>query len=386
MPEPVDNTDAISWKDLKSREFSLDLRSYVQTTNQEVPHATAPTTIASGVFDARVVNDPPDVHKSRKLTTTQTAASTVVDKKNNGAWGELQRFAAEYTVTKSMKTAATLGAHGFLIVVEDLNEHNPSNWKSDIISVSSWQTLTRYEWDEQLGLLLTIVESVVATETAVPASTKTVFVEQRQVDDQRDIRTTISLPSTFDRTTTENIQYTFPGLFRGYLSSATLINPQGRTYFEFIPDVRPPFGALPQAQVRDNLVTAAELAVLLVSTPTLLGTDSLMADVFYPIPTDINHNGLLVKIDIPNVLTDWYEGVGEPEPGADFESILATTNSADVFYGGAVVDQIVIRPSIPTYLEYQAMVDSEDYFCVQDNIKPWKYGLFWRQRVMIKMQ
>lgn len=379
-----DNSNANEWKDLHGVDFSLQFRGYTQTRNVGVPHNTVATTIVFHVVDAKVVNDPNNVHKSRKITTTVVTPSTVVDNFLNSAWDELKRFAPSYTITKTRQANTTLTASGFLKLNQDVIEHNPANWFSDLIEVPSWQTLTRVEVDDELGMPMTIVESVIAHSTGAFTNTLTTFYERRQVDAERDILTTRSIASEFSRTSTESIQFTWPGIFLGYTGEATFIAAQGRTYFQFLPEIRSPFTELTQVGVLENLVTAAQLSTLLASTPSGLGNSTTMAELFKVRPRDIQYDGILFNIHIPNVLTDHYEGT-ELTPIGDWPAIVATTNSADSFWGDEVVaDTAIIQPSEPTALEYLDMIG--DAVCIQDNIKPWKYGLYWRQRVTCEIQ
>ena len=72
-----------------------------------------------------------------------------------------------------MQSSSAVTAIGLLVGSSDTSEHNPSNWKKDDITVTSWGTRTRYEYDPNLGVLITIVESVVAHGTPMPTPTAT---------------------------------------------------------------------------------------------------------------------------------------------------------------------------------------------------------------------
>lgn len=377
-----DNTGNIPGKTLRTDRFDLEMRAYVADVDTQVPHNTPAVPIIFDVLQSSVENER-TIHKSRQKGTAAITAVEVTDKYLNGAWEELKRFAASYTITKTRQANNTLTSNHINTVTQELREHNPANWLSDVISVSAWQTLTRREYDPELGLKVTIVESVVASNTTLSDSTTTVFKELRQVDADRSILTTITVESAFDRSSTETIQFTFPGIFQGYTSSAAFLEPQERTVFQFNPVVRTPFTALVQAGVRDNLVTAAEKDVLLASTPTGSGSNTLLAEIWVAKPIDIQYGGILFSLNIPNVLSDEYSaaaGVGDP----DYLPITASTHADDNYYGYPITDTYTIMPSTPTATEYTGLIGSG--VTIQDTIKPWKYGLFWRQRVTIELQ
>lgn len=369
----TDNSGAIDWKTLKSEGFNLELRCYTRELNTEVPHGTALVPIIFDVLESAIKNDPPHVHKSRQQGLIATAASTVVDTFLNGAWDELKRFADSYTITKTRQANTTLTGTELLVVQQELKEHNPANWLSDVITVPSWATRNRHDFDEELGLAVTLTESVVAHGTAVPANTTGAFYSQRQVDSQRDIRTAITLDGgvgVFNRTTYETTQFTFPAIFISAGGSDGFLSEQGRSIFQINPVIRAPFTALVSAKVIDTIITQAELTVLLASTPTGIGSATQKAKLFEVKPNDLHYDGVLFSVNVPNVLVD-------------AQSITATSNSSDTYYG-SIVDTFTITDSTPTASAYIASIGNEQ--AVEDTVKPWKYGLYWRKRVTIILQ
>lgn len=369
----TDNTGQIDWKTLKSEGFNLELRCYTRELNTKVDHGSALIPIIFDVLESSVKNDPPHVHKSTQHGLIATAASTVVDTFLNGAWDELKRFADSYTVTKTRQANTTLTGTGLLTVEQDLKEHNPANWLSDVITVPSWATRNKHEVDAELGLAVTITESVVAHGTARPTNTTGAFYEQRQVDSQRDILTAITLDGgvgTFNRTTYETIQFTFPGIFLGYSANNGFLPGNRRSIFQFNPNIRSPFTAPTKATVNETLVTAATAATLLASSPNGNGTSTQTAVLWTVKPRDLQYSGVLFSVNVPNVLVD-------------AQSITATTSSDDSYYG-AITETYTTIASSPTMTAYVAAIGTTK--AIEDFVKPWKYGLFWRRIVTIDLQ
>ena len=384
-----DNSSNVSYDGLQSVLFDLESRAYVRLTDQEVPHASAASTISYGVVDAQVKNER-NSHRSRKLTTVATSQVTVVDKVLGTAWDQLQRFAVSWTVTKDMVSSSSVPTSGLYVVVGENREHNPSNFKRDIYTVSAWQTLTRYEDDPETGKRVTVAESVVAHGTSVPTSTTTVFYEQRQVDAERDILTTITLPSAFDRTTYQTIQFTWPALLAVWdgtsnptaavaadiATGSTVEDATGRTVFYLSTPLRESFTELTEVRVREQIISASAAATLLAATDNpasfgdaeSLGTDSLRAVLWNPRPRDFSYDGLMVELRISNVLTDTI-------------ALTFSAASGDTYYGYGFSESFTITRSNISATEYIAVIGS--LVCIEDQIEPWKYGLYKRRRTSV---
>lgn len=148
-----DNTRNVDGKGLYSRRWDLDLRGYVDKSDTQVSadqDIERPTNFP--VVDEQIVNER-NIHKARRIEELLTP-TTVTDKVLGTAWDQLQRFAVSWTVTKDMVSSSSVPTAGFYVVVGENREHNPTAYKRDIYTVSAWQTLTRYEYDDDLGLQL----------------------------------------------------------------------------------------------------------------------------------------------------------------------------------------------------------------------------------------
>lgn len=383
-----DNSANISYDGLQSVLFDLESRAYVRLTDQEVPHAAAASTISYGVVDAQVKNER-NQHRSRRITTVATSQVTITDKVLGTAWDQLQRFATSWTVTKDMVSSSSVPTSSFYVVVGENREHNPANFKRDVYTVSAWQTLSRYEDDPEIGKRVTIAESVVAHGTSVPTSTTTTFYEQRQVDAERDILTTITLPSAFDRTTYQTIQFTWPALLAVWtgtsnptaavaadiITGSTVEEATGRTVFKLNVPLRESFTELTEVRVREQIISASDAATLLAATDNpaefgdaeALGTDTLRAVIWNPRPRDFSYDGLMVELRVNNVLTD--------------SITLSFTSAGGDTYYGAVSEAFTITRSNISATEYIAVIGS--IVCIEDQIEPWKYGLYKRRRTSV---
>lgn len=388
----TDNAGNLAFKALITDRFDKDERAYVRSYDQQVPHGSVPTALAYGVLDAGVFNDPEDVHKSRKRTSLVTVQATLTDTYLGTAWEELKRFADRWTVTKINANSDVLPAQSLLQVLANKVARNTINWQYDLITVNAWETRTRREYDDELGLEVTIVESVVLASSSLTAPTATVWSEQRQVDSIRAIRTTYTLPLEYSKTHYETISYTFPAMLTKYTVPDTYDHALGlvfRSFFEeqqkrtvFLIDVnlREAFVAPVLARVVEEIITEAALTTLLSSinvaaygTTLDLGTATTRARLFAARPRDINYSGFMFSLNVTNVLC---EG----------QTITATTNSLDLYYGNSKVEQFTYLSSNIIPSAYVALADGIKEVCIEDFVKPWRHGLYWRRRVMIKLQ
>jgi len=387
-----DNSSNVSYDGLQSVLFDLESRAYVRLTDQEVPHASAASTISYGVVEAQVKNER-NQHRSRRLTTVATSQVTVTDKVLGTAWDQLQRFAVSWTVTKDMVSSSSVPTSGLYVVVGENREHNPSNFKRDIYTVSAWQTLTRYEDDAETGLRFTVVESVVADSATMPTSTATAFYDQRQVDSERAILTTITIPSAFDRTTYQTIQFTWPALLAVWdgsdvpvaatasdiITGSTVEEATGRTVFFLNVPLRESFTELTHVKVREQIITASAAATLrdaaentaAFGTTIDLGSDTQRARIWNPRPRDFSYDGLMVDLRISNVLSDEI-------------TLPFAAASGDTYYGYGFSESFTIPASNITASAYTALVGS--IVCIEDQIEPWKYGLYKRRRTTVVVQ
>ncbi len=392
-----DNPNNPNYKGQISQRWDLDLRGFVTKTDMQVPPNTdiarPPDT---DVLDEQLVNER-NVHKARLITETMLQSETVVDKFLGTAWEQLQRFAVSWTVEKDLVSISSVPTAGFYIVVGENREHNPASFKLDIYTVSAWQTLTSYEFDHDLGLLMTKVESVVAHGTAVPASTSTVGYEQRQVDSHRDILTSYTLPSAFDRTTYRSDQYTWPALLAVWdgtdgaagitpavaadlVGVSTFEEGPERTVFKLKVPLRDAFTEMTEMRVREEIISAATAATLLgagadntatFGTTTDLGSSTgtvKRARLWNPRPRDYRYDGLMVEYRLSNVLTDAM-------------TLSFSANGSDTYYGSTATDSFSIPATNITATAYKALIGST--VCIEDSIEPWKYGMYRRRRVTV---
>lgn len=398
MSTTTDNSGNVAWKPLKSDRFDLDLRGYVVRLDGEVPHAHAATTISSNIVLAEVENQR-DVHKSRKIYETLTP-STVVDAELGTAWEELRRFADKWTVTKTMVANSTMPAAAFKQVLVVKKEHNPANWKYDLIVVNAWETRTRQYVDEEWGIQFTVTESVVLHGTAIPTDTVGKFYAQRQVDLMHDILTETTIgdgTTAYERRYLDQLQYTYPALlaaWNGSETTAPVVLSEGviltgyfeesnlRSVWNVNVPLREAFTEMAYVQIHEKVMTAAQVEALrtLASIPSWniapygsgadLGTDATLARLFTPRPRDISINGVMLQLHVPNVLTDAY-------------SYNITSNIDDEYYGFAT-EAIAWPASNITATAYIALIGAT--VCIADNITPWRGGSYMRRRVYIKVK
>lgn len=399
-----DNSANTDYKCLHSLRYDVEMRGYVERHNKEVPHNTPSTTIAEGVMLAEVQNDPKNIHKSRKITEILTGVDQV-SKHEGTAAQELEEFADEWTLIQSNESTNTTAqgattSAGFLLLSSNTVFWNPSNWKLDSRYVLAWGSRTKEYWDDELGLKVTQTRSVVAHGTALPTPTPGSFPEQRQVDAWRDIKTVTTIDgydvTKFDHTYGKTVQYTFPAILASWDGNpannpvlpdwtpgngwVSLIFDEGneRSVFQITIFTREAWTEGVQAQVRETLHTAAEMATILASSNTAgfgtgadLGSTTVKARLFAPRPRDIRYQGMMFELTVEKVL-------------CDSDTLTATSDSEDTYYGPGKVDEFTYPDSFPTATDYIGLIGQT--VCVEDTFEPWKYGLYMRRRTNIVLK
>jgi len=390
-----DNPNNTDGKALRSQRWDLELRGYVDKTDTQVSaDHTMEIPMNFPIADEQVINER-NIHKARRIEELLTP-TTVTDKYLGTAWEQLQRFAVSWTVTKDMISSSAVPTGGFYVVVGENREHNPANYKRDVYTVSAWQSLTSYEYDDDLGVLLTVVESVVSHGTAMPTPTATVGYQQRQVDANRDILTSYTLPGAWSRTSYESQQYTWPALLAVWdgetnptaATDADIVigtsfeEANARTVFYLTVPLRDSFTEMTKLTVVEEIITAATATTLNgvgaentagFGTTTDLGSSSgtiKRARLWNPRPRDHNYSGLMVEYRVANVLND--------------EITLSFTSNGDDTYYGAVSESFTLPRTNISATEYIALIGST--VCVEDSIAQWKYGLWKRRRVYVVVQ
>ena len=79
----------------------------------------------------------------------------------------------------------------------------------------------------------------------------------------------------------------------------------------------------------------------------------------------------MFSLNVPNVL-------------CDAGTLVASSNSADTYYGYPIVETCTYYASNITATEYITL--RTKIVCVEDSIEQWRYGLWKRRRVFIEVQ
>jgi len=400
MSTTTDNTGNVPWKPLVSQRWSLDDRGFVTKEDGEVPHRTQPFPPVFTEVESVTQNER-DVHKTRRIVE-KLLPQPVVDRTLGTAWGELERFAESWTRTKTMDADNTIPPSPslpplemFYVVVWENTEHNPANYKKDVVVVSAWEPRTTLLYDDELGLPITLVESVVANTNgvppALPAPTATAWSTIREVDYWRSIKSAYTLTGAYVRVTYDTIQYTFPAVFGGLTLVSSFEAANERTVWQITPQVRPAFTVPVYQTIYEELITAAQANTLQTSADNVvpfgsapmpssvtvptgdLGTAALRARLFNPKPIDIGYNGLQVELHVPNVLTDEM-------------SFTFTTSGSDTYYGPGIVETVFVPATEVSATMMLGLAASRKVICVEDTIDSWKHGMFMRRRAFIKVE
>lgn len=371
-----DNTGRNDGKQLTTWRWDLAARGNVRTHRTEIAHGSALPSL--GANDLQAAIEPGNAHRVFALVENVSAV-TLTDKQLGTDWSTLQRFADEWTITKTRQSAATLTAGAFLVGDSRVEQDFPASWARDSISVSAWVPRARTEYDNVLGENVTITESVIAPATSTPSATGLLTYERRAIDTWHDllVETKVGDGSTaWTRTHYTMEPYRFPGVLTSIVLGNGFDQHQLRSVFTVQAVVRQSFTLDVVHKHIDTLVSASEAAVLVASTPSGDGTTTQLAACVQPVTQDLVYNGYLFSVSIGDVLNDAFSGGS---------ALVATTNSADTYYG-SVSETCSFAATTITATAYAALMSGGLYQPIRDTLVPWRAGYYLRRRTFIKMK
>ncbi len=406
-------------KALESRSFNSELGAWIVSWNYELDNGHALPVFTYGLVDQKIENER-NISRAR-ITIDNATFVQLTNKTREQAENILREFAVSWVETREVLNHQNFPALEFLSLGAECTSINTANnlWK--IRTATAWLALTEKKYDEELGLAITITREVIDLQAggyALPANTAGNFYEEVKVDTRRAIRTTTTIDS-YNAVSNPNPgkdvyadeQYSFPAILAHHVHATGVFNVAAaleyntrleaankRSVFWININVREAFTAPVMMRIVEEIITPAQLAVLksvgavnvtayganagfYAATLTGdLGTSTTRAKLFVPRPRDINYDGLLFNLHIPNVLTDGFFDAGG---GGSDTRIIATTAVGDTYYG-AVTEELTVLPSFPTASAYIALIGSA--VCIEDSISMWKHGAFKRKRVIIQLQ
>lgn len=315
------------------------------TTKEEsiVEYGSSPDPLSISVLDSSV--EPIDEHKSKK-TTISSDSPTELDGKTIGEFGLIT-------------TAESIVQYG-----SELPEPNTSTVKlekapidlakSKLVDASydSLNTLTGYQYDPDLDLVVTNTKKIISPNTELVADDGLISSRDEPIDVWKTIRiqSRISqLPSS--RTEYKTGSYSSPNLLTGFTN--TVFNfPDGQIQYNVTPVMR----AERSYQTVFKYVTTYEYGQ----------PDAPSETLFDPLSINVIYKGFFFSINIPNCLTN---------PLLKIRFFTGINTPAAAYYG--VIDETYTVPtSDTTATEYNALVGT--YQLISYEIDYWKANI-WRK-------
>lgn len=372
-----DNISSVDGKTLIGYRWDLTARGVVRTYTLSQAHGQALP--ALGTNDLQAWTEPLDLHRTT-LRVENLSAVTLTDKQLGTEWSTLQRFADEWTVTKTRQSATSLTAGSFLVGDSRVEQDFAASWARDTITVSAWVARQRTEYDNVLGEPITVIETVVEPASSTPSATGLKTYERRNVDSWHDLLTEFRVgdgSTTWSRTHYTTQPYAFPAVLSGLVLGNGFDQHNLRSLFTLNATVRQAFSLNVIHKHIDTLVSSTEAAVLAVSTPSGDGTTTQLAALVQPVPKDLFYSGYLFNLQVNNVLCDdddTYTGGGP---------LTATTNSLDMYYGSGS-ETFAFSATSLSATAYSALVSGALWQPIDDTLIPWRNGYFIRRRTFIK--
>lgn len=370
MITPSDNTSATDGKTLIGWRFDAGVRGYVKTETHSQFHGQELPGLASNELQA--ATEPKNVNRT-DLRMESVIGVTLTDKTLGTAWDTLSRFADEWTTTRTRETSSAVTAGSLLVGSSETVQDFPAHWARDTITVAAWQTRTRVEYDDTLGVAVTINETVIAPGDALPSSTSLKTYSKQEVDTWHAIQREEVVgdgTTAWTRTYYTCEPYTFPGVLTGFTTENAFEESNLRSLFVVTAEVRQAFSMDVTHKHIETIVTAAEAETLVASTPIGDGTTTALAALVQPVMKDLAYNGVLFSVSVGNVL-------------CDTDTLTATTASEDTYYG-ALTDTFSYTETNISATAYVALVTGAAWHPIKDTLQPWRAGNFIRRRTFIK--
>lgn len=323
-------------------------------TNQEVPREAIVTTPTYGQISNEIVNEGNTTRSRKKITAVASFIERCELKVEPSAF-ECDTTTCETTVpTGTPPTAATLLSKSS--AVRDIDGVHA---KRINVTVASYATLNGSATHPELGLVINEVRDIVAAGTAAGAAVageETMVTPIDCVKSEKIVRTLVGWEG-FSLDLCDEINFSFPAVMipgAHFTTSAVFLSQRRRTAFFLSSNRRDAFQKVVSARINVSF------------SATKPGTGTL----YSIIPNHLIHDGLLFKVNERGVLND-------------AGSLVATTNSADVYYGYGN-ETFSYYASIPSASAYVAAIGTEKL--ISQSSKPWSFHLWRTEKVYITLE
>jgi hypothetical protein len=276
--------------------------------------------------------------QSRDMTTPPVITGQKVDPQWNGAVLSLEQKIVPATTVITQPFGTTDASLKPIDGTNALQE----TWK---VPGAVFPTITLRKWDPELQNETYTTQTVVAQGSTYSPIVWDIDYEERQIDavhSLRKVENSNGLPAAFDTYTTS--MFTFPGILGSLSFTLVSLAAVNRKEPQWTAGVRASYS------VPTNIRTHTEIfnATVMPTTPALYGWAQ----------TDVVFKGISYSLNIQNVLTDTWSGIG-------------VTYAGDAYYG-STTDRFSITATGPSASNYMAAIGTEQPIsCVIDKYKRW---------------
>lgn len=346
--DPVDSVKSTStyatvtaYATLTSPENKGGLLGQTSTTDDIVTVGTLPDALSTTVLESKV--EQLTATKARK-TTTSSSGPTELDGKTIGEFGYITTAESIVAYGSSLPTPSTA------TVKLDKSPIDSAKSKLTTASYVSLNTLTGYQYDPDLNLVITNTKQIVAPNTAL-AITKGLLSSR---DEPLDVWKTIRIQSKINdlpaaRTEYKTGSYASPNLLTGFDNSVYNF-PSGQINYNVKPVMRA------KRSYQTSFKHERSYSYGQPSQPSIT--------IYDPVAIHVYYDGYFFKVDIPDCLTD---------SGLSIHFFTGINTPAAAYYGS--IDETY---NIPTTTESASSYENKvgTYQIISYDVEYWKANIW----------
>tara|TARA_R110000796_G_scaffold71635_7_gene162585 strand:- start:847 stop:1932 length:1086 start_codon:yes stop_codon:yes gene_type:complete len=327
------------------------------TYDQEVSRETVPVALAFKTLSSKIYNERNSSRARISITETDNFQERCSET------NKPTEFLCNVTTCKStVATGTAVTAASLYLISSTVKDIDGVHAEKIDVVATSYPTLVSKVIHPELKLTITTTKELVAAGTALPADAAGTTVTIDDIDCAKALKTTQTIAdwAALALDLCEEVNYTFPSILASFTSSSQFLRQKRRSVFFLAANRRNSFKELVTAKVSVSLHSTKAAAVAAQGTRLSI------------IPNNLIYSGVLFNVNEQGVLNDT-------------GTLVATTNSRDVYYGYGS-ETYSYTASVPTATAYAALVSGGAYQQVGYTIKPWQFNLWRLERVFIVMK
>lgn len=327
------------------------------TTETIVPAGTAADPVSLTVISSQV--EPIDYVRSRKATVESTGPTSLeTTSLVDSAVGQV-----EATVSQSIVDPTTAPSGGKFILQDQISAIDEAKAKRDTVTVSSYPSLTTYDLDEQLDVVVITERTVIDHNTPYVAPPLVLTSNDRPIDQWKTLRITsrmANLPPT--RTEYKTQQFTFPAILDSVIVKS--LNLGFGRYPISVDESEYATGINKYVSVQPNLRPALSIPTSIRVVTTFYSSQPTPDPIFQITTQNVSFNGSLFSFNFGDVLTN----------SLTIGPITADTH--DMRYSG-LSETISFPSSFPSRSSYQAQIGLEKV--IFSDVEYYRSGIWFKR-------